>query len=191
MRRELSRYGLAKDEFADTGNWPPLLYIREARRMVSDFVLTQADVQENLRKRDSIGLGSYKIDSKRVHRYVDKRGILHDEGGLYEPVRAYQIPYRIIIPPRGSIRNLLVPVAVSASHVAFCSLRMEPQFMIMGQAAGLAAKLALKEKLPARNVNVDTLRKILHKEGQILDFRRRHQPYPVTIRVAPGRVVSN
>lgn len=143
IREEMAGYGLCKDEFTDNGNWPWLLYIREGRRMLGEYVLTQADITTDRSKSDLIGVASYRVDSHLVSRWVDGAGRLLVEGSMSLPYQNYAIPYRAITPRRSESTNLLVPVAASASHVAHSSLRMEPQYMIMGEAAGEAAAMAV------------------------------------------------
>lgn len=170
LRNEVSQWGLAKDEFTDTGNWPNQLYVREARRMVGDFVASQKDLQTERTKPDYIGMGSYNSDSHNVQRYVDEKGIVLNEGNVEVPVQPYQIPYRILLPKRAEVENVLVPVCFSASHVAYSSLRMEPQYMIIGHAAGVAAALALQGSGKAvQDVPVAELQKILAKEGGVFE----------------------
>jgi len=132
----VSAFGLAKDEFQDNQNWPYQLYVRESRRMLGEYVMTQRDIQESLTKPDSIGMGSYQSDSHHVVRVATPDGAVENEGEMYVPVKPYQIPYRMLLPKRDTTSNLLSPVCFSASHVAYSTLRMEPQYMILGQAAG-------------------------------------------------------
>ena len=161
LRAEINQWGLPKDEFQDSGYWPPQLYIREARRMVSDFVMTQKDIQTDLIKDDSIGMGSYNSDSHNVQRFARADGNAENEGDMQVPVQPYQIPYRVIVPKKGQAVNLLVPVCFSASHVAYSSLRMEPQYMILGQAAGAAASLAVRNGVAVQDVDVKALQRRL------------------------------
>ena len=169
IRVPLSAYGLCADEYPETDHWPPLLYVREARRMVSDQVLTQADLTPDAPKRDAVGLASYRIDDHNVQLFADARGYLATEGSLSQNVDGpYDIPYGILIPPRGSVTNLLDSVTVSASHVAYASLRMEPQYMIMGQAAGLAAARASSAGVAVQDVDVAALQDDLVAEGVLL-----------------------
>ena len=139
LRREANSWGLAKDEFVETEHWPHQLYVREARRMLGDYVMTQKDLQTNVHKEDAIGMGSYDMDSHDVYRYATTDGGVANEGSMSGEAKPYQIPYRVLLPKRHEAENLLVAVCVSASHVAYCSMRMEPQYMIMGQAAGVYA----------------------------------------------------
>lgn len=168
LRTEFGSWGLAADEFADTNNWPHQLYIREARRMVGDFVMTQRDIQEALTKPDSIGMGSYNSDSHNVQRYIQTDGTVQNEGNMEVPVKPYQIPYRVLLPKRKEIANLLVPVCVSASHVSYSTLRMEPVYMILGHAAGVAAKLAIESGKPVQEIDTGALRERLLRQGAVL-----------------------
>lgn len=168
LREDVNGWGLAKDEHADNGNWPYQLYIREARRMVGDFVMTQKDLQTDLEKYDSIGMASYPIDSHHVQRVVNKDGFVQNEGEIQIPVNPYQLPYRILLPKKSEADNLLVPVCVSASHIAYSSIRMEPQYMILGQAAGVAAKLAIEQNCNVQEIDIHTLRTLLERQGAIL-----------------------
>lgn len=170
LRAEVNTWGLAKDEFMDTDNWPSQLYIRESRRMVASYVMTQKDVQTDRTKPDSIGMGSYNIDSHHFERVAMPDGSVQNEGDTEIPVQPYQIPYRVLLPKRQQANNLLVPVCVSASHVAYSSLRMEPQYMILGQAAGVAASLVVKENRAVQDVDRKALQERLLKGGTILSY---------------------
>jgi hypothetical protein len=174
LRQEMNRWGLAKDEFTDTENWPHQLYIREARRMVGEYVMTQKDLQTDRAKPDAIGMGSYNSDSHNVERIVGRDGNVCNEGDMQVPVQPYQIPYRVMLPRRVEAENLLVPVAFSASHVAYSSIRMEPQYMILGHAAGVAARLAVGSGKAVQDIDVSALMATLRKEGAILEY----QPNP-------------
>jgi len=175
LQEEVRQYGLAKDEFVDTGHWPNQLYIREARRMVGDFVATQKDLQTDLTKPDVIGMGSYGSDSHNLQRFVNEQGFVENEGDVQVPVQPYQIPYRLILPKRGEATNLLVPVCFSASHVAYSSLRMEPQYMLIGHAAGVAAALAARSASAVQDVNVAELQKKLLAEGAVFEYGAEFQ----------------
>jgi hypothetical protein len=175
LRNELSHWGLARDEFVDTENWPNQLYIREARRMVGEYVVVQKDLQTELTKPDPIGMGSYNSDSHNLQRIVDADGFVRNEGDMQVAVKPYQIPYRVMLPKRAEATNLLVPVCFSASHVAYSSLRMEPQYMIIGQAAGVAAKLAIASKRPVQEVDVAALIARLKKQGTTFEYTPNHQ----------------
>ena len=167
IRTEINKWGLAADEFGDTGNWPHQLYVREARRMVGDFVMTQKDIQRELTKPDVIGMGSYNSDSHNVQRFVEKDGSAQNEGNMEVPVQPYQIPYRVLLPKKKQVLNLLVPVCVSSSHVAYSTLRMEPVYMIMGQAAGVAAKLAIDSGKSVQDIDTRALSDKLLKQGAV------------------------
>ena len=170
LRAEMNRWGLAKDEFADSGNWPNQLYIRESRRMVGEFVMSQKDLQTDLAKPDPIGMGSYNSDSHNVERIVDANGFVRNEGDMQVAVKPYQIPYRIMLPKKTEAANLLVPVSFSASHVAYSSVRMEPQYMILGQAAGVAAGMAIAGGTPVQEIAVAALVEKLRKQGAVMQY---------------------
>ena len=170
LRGEMKRWGLCKDEFTDTGNWPNQLYIRESRRMIGEYVLVQKDLQTELRKPDPIGMGSYNSDSHNVERIVGPDGFVRNEGDMQVAVTPYQIPYRIMLPKQAEATNLLVPVAFSASHVAYSSARMEPQYMILGQAAGVAAKLAIAGGTPVQRIPVKALVDKLKQQGAVTEY---------------------
>jgi hypothetical protein len=170
LQKEVNTWGLARDEFSDTGSWPPQLYIREARRMIGDYVMTQKDLQTDRRKPDAIGMGSYQMDSHNTYRYVTADGSVANEGDMQVSVEPYQIPYRVLLPKRTEAANLLVPVCISASHVAYSSLRMEPQYMIMGQASGVAASIAIKEHKDVQEIDSDELAAGLKRHGATLEI---------------------
>jgi hypothetical protein len=171
VRDWMSKWGLAKDEFVDNGNWPHQLYIREARRMVSDYVQTELDCRRIRKCEDSVGLGSYNMDSHNVQRYVTPEGFVQNEGDVQEsPGGPYLISYRSIVPKRGEVENLLAPVCVSASHIAYGSIRMEPVFMILGQSAATAAVQAIERQSTVQDVDYTELRAQLLKDAQVLDL---------------------
>ena len=174
LQDEARQWGLPKDEFTDTDHWPNQLYIREARRMVGEYVMIQKDLQTARTKPDAIGMGSYNSDSHNLRRIVNAEGNVENEGDMQVPVQPYQIPYRMMLPKASETSNLLVPVCFSASHVAYSSLRMEPQYMINGHAAGVAASLALRGKMPVQRVPVAELQKVLKSEGAVFEY----VPYP-------------
>ena len=175
LRAEMNGWGLCRDEFTDNGHWPRQLYIREARRMVGAYVARQSDLQTDLTKPDPIGMGSYNSDSHNVRRYADAHGFARNEGDMQVAVQPYQIPYRAIVPQRADAENLLVPVAFSASHVAYSSMRMEPQYMIIGQAAGVAAAMAVHAKLAVQDVDTSALAARLESQGAILHYEPSRQ----------------
>lgn len=173
VRAAMRPWGLCKDEFTDNGNWPREMYIREARRMMSDFVMTERQIRGLLPSPRSIGLGSYAMDSHNVRRYVDASGYARNEGDIQvEPGRSYEISYGAIVPRRAEADNLLVPIAISASHIAYGSIRMEPVFMILGQSSAAAAVLAIDRKRSVQDVPYSVLRAKLLAEGQILEPKR-------------------
>jgi len=170
LQEEVRSYGLAKDEYIDTNHWPHQLYIREARRMVSDFVSTQKDLQTERTKPDVIGMGSYASDSHNIQRFINDRGFVENEGDVQVQVQPYQIPYRILVPKRAEVVNLLVPVCFSSSHISYASMRMEPQYMIIGHAAGIAAALAAKGNLAVQDVSMAELQSQLREEGAVFEY---------------------
>jgi hypothetical protein len=148
IQTEMQKWGLAKDEFTDNGNWPHQMYIREARRMIGHFVMTENELLKRRPTPESVGMGSYTIDSHNVQRYVDENGHVHNEGDIGVPLPGpYEIAYGSLVPKKEECQNLLVPVCASASHIAFGSIRMEPVFMILGQSAAVAACMAIDENI--------------------------------------------
>lgn len=170
LQMEVRNWGLCLDEYEDTGYWPNQLYVREARRMVGEFVATQKDLQTDLTKPDAIGMGSYQSDSHNIQRIVNAKGFVENEGDVQVAVKPYQIPYRIMLPKRTECTNLLAPVPFSATHIAFASLRMEPQWMIIGQAAGIAASLALNAKKIPHEIDVKKLQDLLKEQGGVFSY---------------------
>lgn len=170
VRDHMKQWGLAADEFTDNGNWPTEIYVREARRMIGDYVMTQADCRREPVCDDSVGMGSYNMDSHNVQRYVDESGHVQNEGDVQESTRgAYAISYRSIVPQRGEAANLLVPAALSSSHIAYGSIRMEPVFMILGQSAATAAVQAIDAGVAVQDVEYAALREQLVKDKQVLE----------------------
>ena len=186
LRHEMNQWGLCKDEFTDTNHWPNQLYIRESRRMVGEYVMVQKDLQTELTKPDPIGMGSYNSDSHNVERIVGPDGFVRNEGDMQVAVKPYQIPYRIMLPKPAEATNLLVPVAFSASHVAYSSVRMEPQYMILGHAAGVAAKLAIANSTSVQTIDVPNLIKTLKEQGAIMEYVP--SPQAPTIRILERRI---
>ena len=168
LSKEMNTWGLAKDEFVDTRNWPPQLYVREARRMLGACVMIQADIMDKRHKDDSVGLGSYNTDSHHVQRVLRADGSVLNEGDFQEAVSPYAIPYRCLIPKPTECENLLVAVCVSASHVAYGTIRMEPVYMILGQACGVAAALAVADGVTVQKVSLVKLRARLKKQKAVL-----------------------
>lgn len=173
LRERVKKFGLDPREFKDTGHWPHQLYIREGRRMVSDYVMTQANCEKDRIAEDSVGLASYPMDSHFCQRVVveeNGRTTVRNEGGFGHPCKkgAYPVSYRSIVPKQAECENLFVPVSLSASHAAFGSIRMEPVFMILGQSAGAAAALALGDHQSVQEVPYGKLKELLVKQGQKL-----------------------
>lgn len=172
IRKAVSQWGLAKDEFADNDNWPTQLYVREARRMIGVYVMTQADIQHARQADDSVGLGSYNMDSHNTQRYVDAAGHVRDEGDVQiHGIKPYGISYRALIPKPADCTNLLVPVCMSATHIAYDSIRMEPVYMIMGQACGTAAAIAVDDKTTVQAVPYDKLGEKLLADHQLIEWK--------------------
>ncbi len=171
IRNEMAKWGLAKDEFKDNGGWPHQLYIRESRRMLGEYVMTELDCTDKVVTPDSIGMGSYNMDSHNTQRYVTPEGFAQNEGDVQErSPRPYEIAYGSIVPKAGECANLLVPVCVSSSHIAYGSIRMEPVFMILGQSAATAASMAIDKQIPVQKVSYPELRARLLQDGQVLEL---------------------
>jgi hypothetical protein len=169
IRNEVSRWGMCKDEFTEGNGWQEQLYVREARRMISDYVMTQYNCEGLAVAPDPVGLAAYGMDSHHVQRYVTIEGFVKNEGNVEARVKGpYPISYRAIIPKEKQCKNLLVPVCVSASHIAFGSIRMEPVFMVLGQSAAIAASIAIEKEIPVQKVNYHELQKVLLENKQRL-----------------------
>jgi hypothetical protein len=169
VRAAMSAWGLPQDEFKDNGGWPHQIYVREARRMVGTYVMTENELRKKRPTPDSVGMGSYTIDSHNVQRYITPEGHVQNEGDIGVPTGGpYEIAYGALVPKRGQADNLLVPVCVSSSHIAFGSIRMEPVFMILGQSAATAAVLALEAGGAVQDVPYARLKERLLRDGQIL-----------------------
>ena len=171
VRSEMSQWGLAKDEFTDNGNWPHQIYVREARRMIGSYVETERDCLATRDTPDSVGMGSYTMDSHHVQRYVTDDGTVQNEGDIgVRPRGPYKIAYGALVPKKTECTNLLVPVALSSSHIAFGSIRMEPVFMILGQSAATAASMAIDGEMGVQDVEYAELRERLLADGQVLEY---------------------
>lgn len=169
VREEMSKWGLAKDEFTDNGHWPHQIYVREARRMVGDYVMTENDILNKRETPKSVGMGSYTMDSHNVQRYVKPDGYVQNEGDIGVNVpEPYEISYESIVPKKAECQNLLVPVCASSSHIAFGSIRMEPVFMILGQSAATAAVQAIDNGVAVQEVDYEALKQRLLEDGQRL-----------------------
>jgi hypothetical protein len=180
VQKEMRNWGLAKDEFKDNGNWPHQIYVREARRMIGAYVMTEHELLKERPTPDPVGMGSYGIDSHNIQRYIISPGpdaYVQNEGDIGVSTNGpYSIAYGSLVPKKGQADNLLVPVCVSSSHIAFGSIRMEPVFMILGQSAATAAVMAIDGNIAVQDVPYAKLREQLLKDKQILEFN-----------VAPGR----
>lgn len=169
IRNEVSRWGTCKDEYVREDGWQQQLYVREARRMLSDYIMTQRNCEGFEVAEDPVGMAAYGMDSHNVQRYVDANGFVQNEGNVeahgFSP---YRISYRSIIPKKEECSNLLVPVCVSSTHIAFGSIRMEPVFMVLGQSAATAATLAIDENIAVQDVEYEKLKTLLLEKGQVL-----------------------
>lgn len=177
IRKEMLRYGYPRDEYTNNGHWTPQVYIRETRRILGKYIMTQKDIEINTTKEHSIGMGSYALDSHHIQRVVTPDGELINEGNFTIKIDGpYEIPYESIVPKEKECANLLVPVCVSSSHVAFGSIRMEPVYMVLGQTAGTAASLAIDLGNNVQAVPYETLRDQLIKDGQTLEIAKQTAP---------------
>jgi hypothetical protein len=173
IRDEMAKWGLAKDEFTDNGNWPHQIYVREARRLVSDYVMTEHDCRRTRVTPEPVGMGSYNMDSHNCARYVTPEGFVQNEGDVQvSPGGPYQVSYKAIVPKAGECPNLLCPVCLASSHIAYGSIRMEPVFMVLGQSAATAACLAIDDKCAVQKVEYAKLKERLLKDKQVLELPR-------------------
>lgn len=167
VRNEMLQYGYARDEFVENDHWNPQLYIRETRRMIGEYVMTQGDCQQDTIKETSVGIGSFGVDSHHIQRLI-VNGEVMNEGNFLAPHHPYEIPYESLLPKRKEGRNLLVPVCLSSSHIAFGSIRMEPIYMILGQSAATAAILSLDKNADLHDLSYGQLSAELQANGQKL-----------------------
>lgn len=175
VREAMSKWGLAKDEFLDNEHWPHQIYVREARRMVGEFVMTEHELLKTKPVVDSVGMGSYTIDSHNVQRYITPDGFVQNEGDIGVSAKGpYPISMKSLMPKKAEVENLLVPVCVSSSHIAFGSIRMEPVFMILGESASTIASLAIQKEISVQDVDYAEVKPKLIAAGQILNY----QPNP-------------
>jgi len=190
VRDAFSRWGLASDEFVDNGHWPHQLYVREARRMIGSFVMTEHEILKNRPVVGSIGMGSYTIDSHNVRRYVTQDGFVQNEGDIGVSTRGpYSISMRSILPKDSEVTNVIVPICLSCTHIAFGSIRMEPVFMILGESASSIASLAIRNSSPVQSVSYADVRKILEANGQVLQLES--SPDQVSSDSIRGIIVDN
>jgi hypothetical protein len=170
VRKKFNQWGLAKDEFTDNGNWPHQIYVREARRMIGDYVMTENELLKKRPTPEPIGMGSYTMDSHNVQRYITPEGYVQNEGDIGVSTRGpYSIALGSVLPKKEECTNLVVPVCVSSSHIAFGSIRMEPVFMILGQSAATVGVMAIDNESAVQDVPYEKLRERLLKDGQILE----------------------
>ena len=172
VRQEMSRWGFARDEFTDNGYWPRQIYVREARRMIGSFVMTENEVLGKSPVPRSVGMGSYTMDSHNTQRYITPEGFVQNEGDIGVDTPPYMIELGSILPKKEECSNLLVPVCLSCSHIAFGSIRMEPVFMILGQSAATLAGLAAEKGKKVHEIPYEVLRKKLLEDGQVLEYPR-------------------
>jgi FAD dependent oxidoreductase len=170
MRADMAKWGLCKDEFTDTGGWPHQMYVREARRMLGELVMTERVCRQLEKPDDSVGLGAYNMDSHNCRRII-RDGRVENEGDVQTGVKPYPISYRSLTPRAGECTNLLVPVCLSATHIAYGSIRMEPVFMILGQSAASAAVIAIDDAVTVQKISYPKLRAQLLKDAQVLEWR--------------------
>ncbi len=172
IRTKMATWGLAKDEFTDNDNWPHQIYVREARRMVGEYITTENDVLLKREVPKPVGMGSYAMDSHNVQRYVTPEGFVQNEGDIgVHPPAPYSISYGSIVPKKEECTNLLVPVCVSSSHIAYGSIRMEPVFMILGQSATVAACIAINKNIAVQEVDYSELKTVLEMRKQVLTWK--------------------
>ncbi|MGX5852990.1 FAD-dependent oxidoreductase [Dyadobacter jiangsuensis] len=171
VRAKMSEWGLPKDEFKDNGGWPHQIYVREARRMLGKSVMTENETLGKKAVEQSVGMGSYSLDAHNAQRYVKEDGFVQNEGDIgVHPKTPYSISYGSIVPKKAECENLLVPVCVSASHIAYGSIRMEPVFMILGQSAATAAVQAIDGKQAVQDIDYAKLKEQLLKDKQKLEL---------------------
>jgi hypothetical protein len=171
IQEEMKEWGYARDEFMDNGHWPHQIYVREARRMIGEFVMTENEVLDKSPVDQPIGMGSYTMDSHNVQRYIKPDGFVQNEGDIgVHPPKPYRIAMGSILPVEEECNNLLVSVCVSSSHIAFGSIRMEPVFMVLGQSAATLAGMAVEQDRKVHEIPYEELRKILLEDGQVLEY---------------------
>ena len=179
VREKMSRWGLPKDEFKDNGHWPHQIYVREARRMIGAYVMTENELVKRRPTPESVGMGSYSMDSHNVQRYITPEGYVQNEGDIGVSTKGpYAIAYGSLVPKKAECENLLVPICVSSTHIAYGSIRMEPVFMILGQSAATAAVMAIDSKIAVQDVPYAALRTRLLADGQVLAAGSKTAPAP-------------
>jgi hypothetical protein len=179
----MAKWGYAKDEFVDNDHWPYHIYVREARRLVGEYVMTEKDVLEDRHKPDGVAIGSYRLDVHPVQyvRVPDSKDVEYGglyalggivrEGGISHHLQPYEISYRALLAKRNEAENLLVPLCLSSTHVAYSTIRMEPVYMMLGHAAGLAAAMSLEQGVSLHDLPIQRLRSRLIEQKAVLDAR--------------------
>lgn len=165
IQKEMNRYGFCKDEWADNDHWPWYIYVRAGRRMIGEKVITQHDITVDTDKKDVIHVGSHYIDSHHVARYAYDQDHIINEGRIWQKGVCFDIPYQAITPKRQECENLLVPVAASASNVAFCAIRLEPTWMHLGEVSGIAASMAINNKQMVQKIDISKLQGRIEARG--------------------------
>ncbi len=192
VREKFQEWGLAKNEFTDNGNWPHQIYVREARRMIGPWVVTEHDCLNTRVTPDSVGMGSYTMDSHNVQRYIKPDGFVQNEGDIGVGTNGpYSISYQALTPKKEQCENLLVPVCLSSSHIAFGSIRMEPVFMILGQSAATAAVLSIDKNIAVQDLTYEELQPVLLKDGQVLEYDNPRKVSGIDEKSLEGIVVDD
>ncbi len=192
VREHFTTWGMAKDEFTDTDNWPHQLYVREARRLVGAYVMIEQNCRGQRVAEDSVGLAAYGMDSHNVQRYVTKDGAVLNEGDVQVGVAGpYPISYRSLVPKATECTNLFVPVCLSASHIAYGSIRMEPVFMVLGQSSATAAVFAIDGKLDVQKIEYTKLRERLQADKQVLTWTAPKRTGGIDAKTLPGIVLDD
>jgi hypothetical protein len=173
VREAYQKLGLAKDEFLDNDHWPRQLYVREARRMISAYVMTEHNCRREIVAEDSIGMGAYNMDSHNCQRYITKEGFVRNEGDIQVGTKPYPISYRSLVPKAEECTNLIVPTCLSATHIAYGSIRMEPVFMVLGQSSATAAAQAIDQDVDVQKIDYAKLKARLLADNQVLDLTPR------------------
>lgn len=193
LQERINTWGLAKDEFVKTGNFPPQMYVREARRMISDYVMTEADCRWQRKVKDPVGMGAYNMDSHNCQRLV-QGGLVKNEGDVQVGVAGpYPVSYRSVVPTAAEADNLFVPVCLAASHIAYGSIRMEPVFMILGQSTATAAAMAIDDSVPVQKVDYAKLRARMDADQQVLEWTGPARTVATNFQVSelPGLVLDD
>ncbi|QDU80897.1 Xanthan lyase precursor [Polystyrenella longa] len=191
VREHFQRLKPAKDEFTDHNNWPHQLYIREARRLISDYVMTQHDCQGRTVPKDAVGLAAYTMDSHNIQRHIVDGHVINEGDVQVGGFSPYPISYRSIRPRKSECRNLLVPMCLSASHIAYGSIRMEPVFMVLGQSAATAAMQAIDAKVDVQDISIKELQNKLKEDKQVLAWTGERKTPPISLTDLEGIVLDD